>query len=207
MAMWPCRPERVRSSKTVATRPMSLTTVTVSPSAHRHAGRLLAAVLQGEESVEGEVGHPRPGRVDPEDTAGFLHALHSRTGPRAQAPPGLARFPSGSAGPREGGRPARPHKSVAPGRPEHRRGIPAPRPGRTAPPARRWPSRSARALAEELGRIAERSTRQPTPAATAISASATARPPDDRRARAWTSFVTPPPPGAAPVRPRSRTPG
>ena len=29
--------------------------------ADRHAGRLLAAVLQGEEAVEGEVGHPRPG--------------------------------------------------------------------------------------------------------------------------------------------------
>src|SRR6516162_8805156 len=32
MARWPCSPESVRSSKTVATSPMSLTTVTVSPS-------------------------------------------------------------------------------------------------------------------------------------------------------------------------------
>ena len=63
---------------------------------HRHARRLLAAVLQGEETVEREVGHPHAGRVDPEDTAGFLHAsAHSRTGlwhhgsPRARA-----RFPS-----------------------------------------------------------------------------------------------------------------
>ena len=63
----------MRSSKTVATRPMSLTTVIGLAVAHRHAGRLLAAVLQGEEAVEGEVGHPLPGRVDAEDTAGFLH--------------------------------------------------------------------------------------------------------------------------------------
>ncbi len=107
----PASPESVRSSKTVATRPMSLTTVTVSPSAHRHAGRLLPAVLQGEETVEREVGHPHPGRVDPEDSAGFLHAppilaqaraITGRPGPG----PGSPRAPG--AGRRAGGRPGCP---------------------------------------------------------------------------------------------------
>ncbi len=41
--------------------------------AHRHAGRLLAAVLQGVDAVEGQLGRDTPGCVHPEDPAGFLH--------------------------------------------------------------------------------------------------------------------------------------
>ena len=45
--------------------------------ADRHAGRLLAPVLEGVEAVEGEVGDAPPRGVDPEDAAGFL-GLHHR---------------------------------------------------------------------------------------------------------------------------------
>ena len=65
--------------------------------ADRHAGRLLAPVLQREEAVEGEVGHLPAGGVDTEDTAGFLHGVaHCRTGrTRHESPPNTrARFPS-----------------------------------------------------------------------------------------------------------------
>ena len=79
--------------------------------AHRHAGRLLPAVLQGEETVEREVGHPRSGRVDPEDTAGFLHAPPILAQPRViRDPPGRRRGslrrPAG--GRRRGGRAGHP---------------------------------------------------------------------------------------------------
>ena len=43
--------------------------------ADRHAGRLLAAVLQGVEAVEGEVCHRAPRGVDPEDPARFLASI------------------------------------------------------------------------------------------------------------------------------------
>ncbi len=52
---------------------MSFTTVMLAV-AHRHAGRLLAAVLQGVDAVEGELGHPLPGGVHAEDAAGFFHS-------------------------------------------------------------------------------------------------------------------------------------
>ena len=45
--------------------------------AHGHAGRLLAAVLQGVETVEGQVCHRAPRGIDPEDSASFL-GLHHR---------------------------------------------------------------------------------------------------------------------------------
>ena len=79
--------------------------------AHRHAGRLLPAVLQREQAVEREVGHPHPGRVDTEDTACFLHAapilaqardITGRPGPG----PGWPRAPPVRR--RRGGRPGRP---------------------------------------------------------------------------------------------------
>ena len=64
--------------------------------AHRHAGRLLAAVLQGVDAVEGQLGRALPGRVHPEDPAGFLHrpalclaALGSGHPARGRAPTGI----------------------------------------------------------------------------------------------------------------------
>ena len=42
--------------------------------AHRHPRRFLAAVLQGEDAVEGELGHPLAGGVDAEDATGFFHS-------------------------------------------------------------------------------------------------------------------------------------
>ena len=63
----------VRSSKTVVTRPMSLHDGDGLAVAHRHAGRLLAAVLQGEHAVEGELRDGLARRVHAEDTAGFFH--------------------------------------------------------------------------------------------------------------------------------------
>ncbi len=46
--------------------------------AHRHAGRLLAAVLEGVEAVEDEVCHRAPRGIYPEDSARFL-GLHHRS--------------------------------------------------------------------------------------------------------------------------------
>jgi hypothetical protein len=45
--------------------------------ADRHAGRLLAPVLEGVEAIEGQVCHRAPRGVDPEDSARFL-GLHHR---------------------------------------------------------------------------------------------------------------------------------
>ena len=42
--------------------------------AHRHPGRFLAAVLQGVDAVESELGHPFAGGVDAEDATGFFHS-------------------------------------------------------------------------------------------------------------------------------------
>ncbi len=54
--------------------------------ADRHARRLLATVLEGEEPVEGQVCHGAPRGVDPEDSARFLGLHHrlvtARTGAR-----------------------------------------------------------------------------------------------------------------------------
>ena len=62
---------RVRSSNTLGTRPMSFTTVRVLAVGHRHAGRLLAAVLQGVETQVGEVGDSLAGGEHPEDATGL----------------------------------------------------------------------------------------------------------------------------------------
>ena len=150
--------------------------------AHRHAGRLLAAVLQGEETVEREVGHPHPGRVDPEDTAGFLHAspilaqacaVTVRPGPGRDSP----RAPR--PGRRRAGRPGRPGRTGRrPPDPARRPGSRAPRPGRhSSSGSRRRHDEARRQLGEELGGVARRPSVHPVPAAAAISASATASPP------------------------------
>ena len=75
---WPGGPARgasLRSSKAWATRPMSLTTVMVSPSLTAMPGRLLAPVLQGVEAEVGQLGDRVAGGVDPEDPAGLLGML------------------------------------------------------------------------------------------------------------------------------------
>ena len=117
--------------------------------AHRHAGRLLAPVLQGEEAIEREVGHPHPGRVDPEDTARFLHAVTILAQGGVMHPPGPG---PGSAPPR----PPRPRREGPPvrrgARGRHppgrgrRRGCRRRRPGRTARRGRASPPRSGRAV-------------------------------------------------------------
>ncbi len=105
--------------------------------AHRHAGGLLAAVLQGEQPVEGQVGHPHSGRVDPEDTARFLHAHHPAF-IVAQACGADARTGGVTGPPRR--IPGSPRARCAPWRPGDRPGCPGargplrhgrgPRPGR-----------------------------------------------------------------------------
>ena len=67
--------DRLRSSKTCATRPRSLKTSTLLPSDDRHAGRLLAAVLQRVEAVVGELGDVLVGRPDAEDAALLAHGV------------------------------------------------------------------------------------------------------------------------------------
>ena len=54
---------------------MSLTTVTRLAVAHRHAGGLLAAVLQGVEAEVGQVGDGLAGGVHAEDAAGLLRGV------------------------------------------------------------------------------------------------------------------------------------
>src|SRR4029077_11062982 len=114
-----------------------------------HAGRLLPAVLQGEEAVEGEVRDPLAGRVDAEDTACFLHAssiLAQARGVTSRPMPwsGSPRRPRGR--PSRGDPPSRPgsgdrraHARAPPPRP------PPPRRRRTARPGVVWPRGSARA--------------------------------------------------------------
>ena len=58
------------SSKTWATRPISLWTTIRLPSLTAMPGRLLAAVLQRVQSVVGELGDVFPGRPDAKDTTG-----------------------------------------------------------------------------------------------------------------------------------------
>ena len=55
-----------------------MTTVIVVAVADRHAGGLLAAVLQRVEAVEGEVGHLPARGVDAEDAAGFSRRVVGR---------------------------------------------------------------------------------------------------------------------------------
>ena len=54
---------------------MSLTTVTRLAVADRHAGGLLAAVLQGVEAEVGQVGDGLIGGEDTEDAAGLLRGV------------------------------------------------------------------------------------------------------------------------------------
>ena len=158
--------------------------------AHRHAGRLLAAVLQGEETVEREVGHPHPGRVDPEDSAGFLHAPPILAQARAITVrpgrgPGSPRAPG--AGRRAGGRPGRPGcTGRRPPGPARRPGSRRPRPGGTTRRDRRVATTKREGSSVNSSAGSSTSSEQPVPAATAISASATARPPPETSCTACT---------------------
>ena len=109
---------------------MSFITVMSVAVADRHAGRLLAAVLQGVEPVEGQVCDGSPRGVDPEDSARFLRLHHrlvtARTGGRRARPsrdpesPGRDRHrglrPMRNVAPRTDV-PSRPGPSDGPGRP------------------------------------------------------------------------------------------
>ena len=160
MARWPGSPDRVRSSKTGGHEAHVLHDGDGLAVAHRHAGRLLAPVLEGVDAVEGEVGHRPAGGVDPEDPAGFLHrpalcpARCSRRPPVAHAartrqPTTLAVSPQALA------QPGQPGARRAAGNVRRRRDRPAhpldrsdgtdpperdPRAGRGRPGARRSPS-------------------------------------------------------------------
>ena len=125
MARWPRRPASLRSLNTVVTRPMSFIDRDGVAVADRHAGRLLAPVLEGVEPVEGEVGDRPPRGVDPEDPARFLGLHHrlvtARTGGRRADRRPRSRphnchvvpvQPSGGAGSaRRSARPGRSHRS------------------------------------------------------------------------------------------------
>ena len=183
--------------------------------ADRHAGRLLAPVLQGVQAQVGQLGDGLARGVDAEDAAGLLwlvvvaastcggvdlHCPIFRTGPRVVAPAQSIELELATAGRRSTPPPRRPR----PGRPARRPSAGRLRHDRAAAAARRRPPPAASTSATCRGartprpataprRTARRGrprrrTSNPVPDRTAISARARPRPPS---LTSWTTVDQP----------------